>query len=122
MVKVKTNSLSGKLLDYVVYKLEDPHGYIDSFLAMYENYRYDSGTYGYSSLWEDGGPIIDKHHICLDVGHDGIWISYTQQNYSGEKESMMSGTTALEAAMRCYVYSKLGSEVKLPDKLLKEDN
>jgi hypothetical protein len=31
-----------------------------------------------------------------------------------------TGDTALEAAMRCYVASKLGDEVDIPDVLVKE--
>lgn len=70
-----------------------------------------------STDWAQGGPIIKGEKICLEVGHAGVWIAYLMQNYDDRKEFMHSGPTPLITAMRCYVASKLGSEVEIPEDL-----
>jgi hypothetical protein len=71
-----------------------------------------------STDWAQGGPIIDLHRICIDIGHAGVWLAYSKQNYADDKEYMHSGDTPLVAAMRCYVASKLGVEVDIPAELM----
>lgn len=61
--------------------------------------------------WDQGGPIIEWEKIELE--HDGFawWARITaDEDYTGP--------TALVAAMRCYVASKLGEEVEVPDELI----
>jgi hypothetical protein len=67
----------------------------------------------YSHKWEAGGPIIERELITIQpvVRPDG-WMARTQR-----QDSAWEGPTALIAAMRCYVASKLGDEVEVPDEL-----
>lgn len=70
-----------------------------------------------SESWYHGGPIIERERICIDIGHDGVWLAYSKQNYDDNKEFMHSGSTPLIAAMRCFVASRLGEEVEIPGRL-----
>lgn len=97
----------------------------------------------YSICWELAGPIIDREHINLrgirKIGHslDGKWLAMSA-SFAGtstavywEKHSWLhakpgaktpvslrwQGETALIAAMRCYVASKLGEEAEIPDEI-----
>ena len=60
---------------------------------------------------------------CATTGQHGFSRSYgSQGDYYGEeyqipREEVVFGPTPLIAAMRCYVASKLGGEVKIPPEL-----
>ena len=57
--------------------------------------------------WAQGGPIIEREGMgVFKLGYVRGWASGFQ-----------SGPTPLIAAMRCYVASKLGDEVKIPEEL-----
>lgn len=96
-------------------------------------------VFQHSTSWAQGGPIIQQNGIGLlfDTGsacREPRWFATpddqcTQETYEGEHfdptfmvdESVgMSGPTPLIAAMRCYVASKLGGEVDVPEELLKK--
>lgn len=71
-----------------------------------------SQSFSPSTLWEQGGPIIERECIellCESPGH--MWAAMPQ------KGPEWRGPTPLIAAMRCYVASKLGHEVEIPDEL-----
>lgn len=71
----------------------------------------DLSTYP-SRDWAQGGPIVERERIELRGDGDEGWIAYDNLNPA------QKGTTPLVAAMRCYVASKLGDEVEVPDELL----
>lgn len=70
-----------------------------------------------STDWSQGGPIIEREE-SLQLK---IWLESTPEtkcevhihNYKGDWVAF--GATPLIAAMRCYVASKLGDEVNVPD-------
>jgi hypothetical protein len=73
-----------------------------------------------STDWSQGGPIIEREKISIehlygagDAGAD-VWVATRVEGSSISEEQ---GSTALIAAMRCYVASKLGDEVELPEEL-----
>lgn len=80
--------------------------------------------YGDMELWEIGsdcdwaffGPIIEREGITLIPPHDDIalWEAYHPMRIHDE----YYGPTPLIAAMRCYVASKLGDEVEIPEGVL----
>ncbi len=72
----------------------------------------------YSTDWAQGGRIIEMDRICIDIGHDGVWLAYCKQNYDDEKEFMQSGSSPLIAAMRSYVAMRLGDFVDVPEELV----
>lgn len=68
----------------------------------------------YSTDWAQGGPIIERW--VSDLSQRGEWYAQIQINDVPEY-AKASGPTPLIAAMRCYVASKLGDEVEIPDEL-----
>ncbi len=103
---MKTSALTGAALDWAVAMCE---GVVD-------------GLYIPSTSWAQGGPIIERERI------EWQWLPATdkQHQYGARKPSLgglnrtfcMDGPTVLIAAMRCYVASKLGDEIDVPDELL----
>jgi hypothetical protein len=66
-----------------------------------------------STDWAQGGPIIEREKIA--VWHRGDeWPWRAQQS---DTSHLKGGTTPLIAAMRCYVASKLGDTVDIPEEL-----
>jgi hypothetical protein len=105
---MKTQKLAGKALDWAVAKCEG----LEVSVA-HEDWHW------YSTDWAQGGAIIEREGM-------GVWMY--QWNEQGEPEAgwyaedkdgdhVRTGTTPLEAAMRCYVASKLGDKVELPPNL-----
>lgn len=68
-------------------------------------------TEAYSTLWAQGGPIIERERITISDALDQ-WVAGLKGTLS------WFGPTPLIAAMRCYVASKLGGEVEVPDELI----
>ncbi|WP_159711527.1 phage protein NinX family protein [Geminicoccus flavidas] len=64
----------------------------------------------YSSDWSDGGPIIERERIGLNMHHGewGAWATYSAYE-SNDPDQV--GPTPLIAAMRAFVASKFGETV-----------
>ena len=60
------------------------------------------------------GAITGRHHSSSTYSSQGDNWGYA---YSLDEDSITRGPTPLVAAMRCYVASKLGDEVELPEEL-----
>lgn len=119
---VQTAQLTGIALDYAVaiarglevtgWFMPGRHadrGWVDvRFAKGLASTRYDP-----SVEWHYGGPIIEKHSIDLirDPNGKPVWNA---RNYKDFKPYGCYGNTPLEAAMRCYVFGELGSEVEIP--------
>jgi hypothetical protein len=129
-MKIKTSELSGVQLDWAVAKAEG----VQVSLARGGWYVFDSevhpefsNDYNDSKMhsfrpstdWAQGGPIIQREGISIDcIRWDGKvdgWIA-TLPTFDEAKYEEPS-PTPLIAAMRCYVISKLGNEVEVPDGL-----
>ena len=69
--------------------------------------------------WKQGGPIIERERISvLDAGTCwGARIIDWGKNADGSRCRDWYGPTPLIAALRCYVASKLGKEVEIPEGL-----
>ena len=101
---MKTSKLRGAALDWAVDK------------SMNLNTPYNSwGQIGkvpaYSTDWAQGGPIIARERITLEWTGEG-WNAYIRHD-----DEYPDGPTPLVAAMRCYVASKLGDEIYIPEEL-----
>jgi hypothetical protein len=130
-MKIKTSELTGAALDWAVAKAEGKTPKIqctsfrDAFIyRVYLGWSYEhsiSGSiveYRPSIDWVLGGPIIEREGINLDnYAKNPQWSAWipTPERESGEAQAF--GPTPLIAAMRCYVASKLGDEVEVPEKL-----
>lgn len=76
-------------------------------------------VYSPSRLWMQGGPILDRELISLyrvrpvdEYGITGNYWCWSALKHLGMKPWLAS--SALTAAMRCYVADKFGEEVELP--------
>lgn len=70
------------------------------------------GNAAYSTDWSQGGPIIEREFIELTCTDEWKAFMHFQSNPCDE-----DGPTPLIAAMRCYVASKLGDDVDVPEEL-----
>jgi hypothetical protein len=79
---------------------------------------HDSGDLQFSTDWAQGGPIIEREEISIEYGRAEFkseWIAYKLG--LPDEDNPQGGPTPLIAAMRCYVASKLGDEVEIPEEL-----
>lgn len=72
--------------------------------------------------WEHGGPIIEREVISVmpRAGRRPLGVEWAAER-SGRPVSeqfLQHGQTPLVAAMRCYVASRLGGAVEVPDELI----
>lgn len=102
---MKVSELEGAELDYWVAKAD---GWEDS-RQVWENRRRWQGPFRPSSLWADGGPIIERERIALLLDYGPQW--YGQIIHNRDRHWGCCGPTPLIAAMRAFVASKFGNEV-----------
>ena len=130
---MKTSDLTGSALDWAVARsLGIPAEEIRvNWMGVFRNLRDEDGNLrdGYmtgpdllfSRKWEAGGPIIDLERISIRTyaAPGRNWVAFIDcggSSISGAKARQV-GPTALVAAMRCFVASKLGDTVELPKEL-----
>ena len=105
---MKTSELTGQALDWAVAMCE---GIDHDTAAMNIMFGDDNGWFlAFSTDWAQGGPIIEREEICMLAPVRGLWRSINMGR-------TQYGPTPLIAAMRCYVASKLGDEVDVPELL-----
>jgi hypothetical protein len=123
---MKTSELTGTALDWAVAKCEGKNGVlhddgITRCIVVAAPSGVYKGTYRPSINWAQGGPIIEREQIetiCNGMQPDGLqWVARTQAE-KWTYDPLESGPTPLIAAMRCYVASKLGEEVEVPQELI----
>lgn len=124
-MEVRTSELTDLALDWAVATLEgygglrnNPHLFNQALIMN----RKDGqcvlfSTLNFSANWTIAGPIIEKEKMdikwvtanrcraCLDWLDEGFFEDF--------------GPTPLIAAMRCFVASRLGDEIDIPEELLK---
>ena len=110
---MKTAELTGAALDWAVAKCEgNTNGWCGMVISRPMSYIFRPST-----VWAQGGPIIEREGISVDrIG--GAWTADISDSVGGYIEHTESGPTPLIAAMRCYVASKLGDEVEIPKELV----
>ena len=111
---MKTYELTGVALDWAVAKAMGHKVFIKyaPLQIMYTPKRKRSWyIYTPSTNWVQGGLIIDQETISLDYAQEEDWAAKTPAY------QWAYGPTPLIAAMRCYVASKLGNEVEIPEEL-----
>lgn len=72
-----------------------------------------------SIKWAQGGPIIEREGISIvSQGDAHEWVASLWNYNAQDWNSHTTGPTPLIAAMRCFVASKLGDEVDMPEHLV----
>ena len=122
MKTIKVSKATPIQLDWLVAKCEgytnlrrNPHRFAQQLIMNRGGTIKNLGELNYSSDLAQGGPLIEKELINLitTAGYPwratvymggGVWID-------------QEGPTPLIAAMRCYVASKMGDVVEVPEEL-----
>ncbi len=122
-MKLKTSELRGAALDWAVAKCET-----DDTLAVYfdedtgeplchDDWQ-DNQEFKPSTNWAQGGPIIERESISVTFYIKyGDWIATALGRTPEGRAIGYFDYSPLIAAMRCFVASKLGDEVEVPDEL-----
>jgi hypothetical protein len=124
MKTIKVSELTGAALDWVVAKCEGWR-LCDKHPPMLKHYHPNSAhttrlyveDLPYSTDWAQGGPIIEREEISISREFTSAWAAWASAPIRDEAEAFGYGPTPLVAAMRCYVASKLGDEVEVPEEL-----
>ena len=120
-MKIKTSELTGAALDWAVAKCEgrgiefdDPR---DPWLTRDGISDQPLHSYTPSTDWAQGGPIIEREMLA-------VWPDFDTGRYFASADegrgTDYTGDTLPIAAMRCFVASRLGDEVDVPDVLIQE--
>lgn len=137
MREVKVSELTDAALDWAVAKCKNQ--YVETRVTgrqntscrfgLFYNQRWVGAwerwdEYTPSTDWAQGGPIIEReinnlfkqHQI---VGAPATWTACKHID-TGTHTALLNveGPTPLIAAMRCYVASKMGDTINVPDELL----
>lgn len=105
-MKIKTNELSGRALDWAVAKCEGKN--VDPWHAALAGWL---NEHRYSTDWAHGGPVIERERIAISTNCPQGWVARLA---SGVVTRSANAPTPLVAAMRAYVASKLGDVVDVP--------
>ena len=123
-MKTKTSELTGTALDWAVATCENltlyyngilwsvtKDGWWLSGLRIDPNNWVPLAAFTPSTNWSQGGPIIERAITKIEDYGD-CWGA------EGPDAPEMFGPTPLIAAMRCFVASRLGDEVEIPEELV----
>lgn len=130
-MKIKTSDLIGIALDYAVAIAHGATNFHHDTVAAYWitldgqdralSKAWREQSFLPSTNWAHGGPIIEQGEILLDGLATGgeNYRSWSASIYENTESPFATGRgpTPLIAAMRCYVASKLGDEVDVPEEL-----
>ena len=118
---MKTSELSGAALNWAVAMAEgwqhvtaQDNGGEYPWLAKDGKYQ-DPKHYRPTTNWMQGGVIIEREGISILSTESGEWCATIGELYY--EDDNPRSPTPLVAAMRCYVASKLGDEVQIPEAL-----
>lgn len=119
--KVRTETLIGPALDWAVAIALGEKPLVGSFgpllgKAVAAPCNKFGRRFQPSEFWAQGGPIIEKERVELLISAPGWpfeWRAYCRNPaiFYGK------GPAPLIAAMRCFVASRLGNEVDIPEEL-----
>ena len=108
--EMKTSELQGAALDWAAAKCE---GNIGHELKDFCLVHMEDPDLQYSTNWAQGGPIIEREKI--QIGYTALEELWRAESF--DLCTTQYGPTPLISAMRCYVASKLGDEVEIPEEL-----
>jgi hypothetical protein len=108
---MKTSELTGAALDWAVAKCKGELEYWPEI--------------EYSTDWAQGGPIIAREGISVTQFKQGevdacdvnMWCAAYNRDDFGDDTLSCTAPTFLIAAMRCFVASKLGDNIEIPEEL-----
>ena len=119
---MKTSELTGATLSYAVTMIEMPHLVWGKTIGIHHASNQivvpelpEPDCYSPFSGWKMCGPIIEREEIGFaKYGPNGTWKAVIGETPRGIP---CYGPTPLIAALRCFVTSRLGDEVDVPEEL-----
>ena len=116
MVAIQTQDLIDAALDWAVAKCEG-EDYVAEPCVNGIGMEYEATRY--STDWAQGGAIIERERINVNA-FQGSADWGAEPHIQGEHDMRLfqRGPTPLIAAMRCFVASKLGPIVEVPEELV----
>lgn len=120
MKHIKVSEATNTQLDYLVAKAMGHTlaiGDFGTFIPWTKKTApvWQGRSYRPSTDWSQGGPIIEREKIKTDP-RAGSWTATIWNEAMTQNPAF--GPTPLIAAMRCFVASKLGDTVEVPEELL----
>ena len=123
---MKTKNLTGAALDWAVAKcaVGVKHLRINGGAVFLKNCD-DLIPCNFATDWGQAGPIIEREKIKVAPNLNGTWLGQIRHEKDHPRVAQkvlagwtnQHGPTPLIAAMRCFVASKLGDDVNIPDEL-----
>lgn len=111
---MKTTDLKGAALDWAVLAARRFRPVIEKGRIYPNKKALASGDFfSPSRIWAQGGPLIELFGIGIKKKGKYVWSA----RFAFQEKDAIYGSSPLEAAMRCYVVSKLGDSVELPKEL-----
>lgn len=107
MKTIKVSEATTLQLDWLVAKCEGWKVSVDEFRKS----QIANSKFAYSTVWAKAGPIIERERLMLRTYYTGDW------ECAASPSCWQCGPTPLVATMRCYVASKLGATVEVPEEL-----
>ena len=130
-MKVKTATLKGPALDWAVAKCggcEAKQIKANGPVHLFRTAGYEPIPYEPSTNWSQAGPIIEReiHNLFkwnqIEPGPE-LWCGvHNRKTPEGIYALQADGPTPLVAAMRCFVASRMGDEIEIPDELLDDSH
>lgn len=126
-MKIKVSQATNVELDWLAGTIEHSLGF-EYRPRTKKCYAYDKTklmkVYSPTTSWAQGGEIIGREignlwkHNKLDPSEFDVWTAAAYHKApDGTLLYYEEGPTPLVAAMRCYVASRLGDEVEIPEEL-----
>ncbi len=118
MKTIKVAEASDTQLDWLVAKIEgEAVVWYDKQGRPYERSKWDMDPlYQPTTNWSQMGPIIERERISIRAWTN-VSVFHAYMPVDGAEWSS-DGKSPLVAAVRCYVASKLGEEVEVPEELV----
>lgn len=121
-MKVKTADLFDLSLDWAVAVCEGLELDENGVPIWFDDDGLDAPRVEYSpcKIWNQGGPIIDRmmqgKFFLMENDDSCCHVAYSETEHDNAHGY---GPTPLIAACRCFVASRFGDEVEVPDELMK---
>jgi hypothetical protein len=113
---MKTSELQGAALDWAVHTAQGLSE--EEFVEVDNLYGPQWRGPEYSTSWQEGGPLIEREGVTTAPRKEhGKRVAWVATLIEPPAVCECEGKTQLIAAMRCYVQSRLGDEVDVPEEL-----